>query len=324
MDTPFTVEQFLAVFARYNEAVWPMPLVFYGVAALLVVLAWRGPRFDRWVAGLLSSLWAWMAVVYHWGFFAEVNAAAYVFGGLFLLQSAIFLSAGVFHRRLSFRARPDGFGMVGVVMINYALIVYPLLGWMAGHPYPIGPTFGLPCPTTIVTFGLLLWADRPVPPWVIAVPTAWSLVGSSAAISFDIVEDFGLVTAGIVGTALILWKNHRGNNARTFWGDRRITMLTCRSDTGPRDRLAARSRRSAVDHLEFCPQERAAGVHAPPGARRSESGAPPSIRTSRLDDQHARADGPRDNAAKAAARHLESRGGSYPPRRSTAPLPLRL
>lgn len=210
MDVPFTVEQFLGVFGRYNRAVWPMQAGFYAVAALLIALAVRPSRpGDRWISGLLAFLWAWMGIVYHWGFFRPINPAATLFGGLFTLQAVLFLLAGVHRSRLSFRFRSDGYGIAGAVLIGYALVLYPILGAIAGHAFPGGPTFGLPCPTTIVTFGLLLWADRPVPGWLIAIPAAWSLLGFSAAAQLSITEDYGLLVSGVIGTILILSKNHR-------------------------------------------------------------------------------------------------------------------
>ena len=210
MDVPFTVEQFLGVFARYNEALWPAQVVFYLLAAALVWLAVRGGRpADRWVGGGLALLWTWMGVVYHWAFFTAINPAAWLFGGLFLLQAILFVGAGVVAGRLRFHARPDAYGVAGAVMIGYALVLYPILGALAGHGYPRGPTFGLPCPTTIYTFGILLWAERVVPWWVLVIPAAWSLLGSSAAVSFGIVEDYGLIVAGVGGTAMLLWRNRR-------------------------------------------------------------------------------------------------------------------
>jgi hypothetical protein len=210
MDVPFTVEQFLGVFTLYNEAVWPAQTVLYLLAAALVWLAARGrAHADRWVGGGLALLWAWMGVVYHWAFFSAINQAAWLFGALFLLQAILFVGAGVLAGRLHFHARPDGYGVTGAVMIGYALVLYPILGALAGHAYPRGPTFGLPCPTAIFTFGILLWADRGVPWWVLVIPAAWSLLGSSAAVSFGITEDYGLIVAGVVGTSMLLWRNRR-------------------------------------------------------------------------------------------------------------------
>lgn len=217
MQPPFTTEQFLEVILRYNSAVWPMPLVFYGLAALLII--WgvrRSGRSDRWASGTLALLWAWMAVVYNWIFFTSINPAAWFFGALFLLEALALLVAGVRTDRLSFRFEPDLYGLAGGAFLAYALVVYPILGALAGHGYPEGPTFGLPCPTTIATFGLLLWADRRVPWWVIAVPALWALIGTSAAFQFGIPEDYGLLVAGVAGTVMILIKNRRlGRPERT-------------------------------------------------------------------------------------------------------------
>jgi len=75
--------------------------------------------------------------------------------------------------------------------------------------YPNGPTFGLPCPTTIATFGLLLWVRGRVPGWLFVIPAVWSIVGSSAAFRFGILEDYGLLAAGVVGTVAIARKNRQ-------------------------------------------------------------------------------------------------------------------
>jgi hypothetical protein len=215
MNPPFTVEQFLGVFSRYNQAVWPAQIALNAVALLVITLAAR-PRAGsaRWISGLLALLWAWMGIVYHWTFFRAINPAAILFGALFLLQAGVLFTDGVLRRGLAFRARADPFGLTGAVLITYALLVYPLLGALAGHGYPRGPTFGVPCPTTIFTFGILLWADGPVPLRAVAIPAAWSVLGLSAALSFTIVEDLGLLVSGVVGTALIVVKNRRAHPTR--------------------------------------------------------------------------------------------------------------
>jgi hypothetical protein len=109
----------------------------------------------------------------------------------------------------AFRPRTDMFGVVGALFVIYALLIYPLLGYAAGHRYPSTPTFGLPCPTTIFTFGLLLWSERRVPLRVVLVPATWSLLGMTAALSFGVPEDFGLPVAGVLGTLLIVLRNRR-------------------------------------------------------------------------------------------------------------------
>jgi hypothetical protein len=70
----FTVEQFLNVFERYNEALWPMQIVAYALGVALVVLAltkWK--RASAVIFGALAVMWAGMAVGYMWSYFADIN-----------------------------------------------------------------------------------------------------------------------------------------------------------------------------------------------------------------------------------------------------------
>ena len=210
MGLPFTREQFLEVFADYNQSVWPAQLALYAaaLAAVSFTLA-RRPHSDRIITATLAALWLWMGVAYHLTFFAAVNKAAYLFGAAFVLQSLLFLSAGLGGRRLSFRLRADTRGAAAGVLFVYSLIVYPALGHALGHRYPAAPTFGLPCPTTIFTFGVLLCARAKVPIRLLLVPVAWSLVGGSAVVTLGMTEDAALPAAGVIATALIASRNRR-------------------------------------------------------------------------------------------------------------------
>jgi hypothetical protein len=99
--------------------------------------------------------------------------------------------------RLRFSPVADWRGATGGILIAYALLAYPLLGWLAGHRYPRAPTFGVPCPTAIFTLGILLLAAPPVPRVAYIVPVLWAAVGSVAAFALGVPEDLGLLAAGI-------------------------------------------------------------------------------------------------------------------------------
>jgi hypothetical protein len=196
---PFDAAQFFAVFTSYNIAVWPaqIPLGLAGLGA--VALAARGrPGAGRAISILLGGLWLWMGAVYHLGFFRSINPAAAVFGVLFLLEGVLLLAVGGWQGRLRIAWRPGIAGIAGAGMIAYALVVYPLVGYGLGHRYPAAPTLGVPCPTTILTLGLLAWAAPPRPWAVLAIPLAWSAVAVVAAVQLGVLEDLGLVVAGLV------------------------------------------------------------------------------------------------------------------------------
>lgn len=205
---PFTAGEFFGVFAAYNQAVWPAQPLLVLAALATVWLASRGDGTSgRAVSAILGLLWLWMGAVYHLAFFSRINPAAIGFGALFLFQGGLLLWDGIVRGRLTFGVGRDAPAVAGGLFALYALLLYPVLGHLLGHTWPANPTFGAPCPTTIFTFAILLWAAGPVPGRLLVVPFLWSLVGLSAAVSFGVLEDLGLLVAGVVGTGLIVRRN---------------------------------------------------------------------------------------------------------------------
>ncbi len=208
---PFTVEQFLSVFERYNRAIGPTPVLAYALAAAARALAGRGgPRASRAVLGILTAFWALNGAGYHLAFFRPVNPAAAIFGALFLAQAALYAAAAARAHPLAFRFRRTPGHAVALALAAYAAVVYPLLGLASGHVYPRAPLLGVaPCPTTIFTLAILLLADGPVPTALYAIPFLWSLLGASAAAQLGIREDWGLAIAGPLATAILIARRVR-------------------------------------------------------------------------------------------------------------------
>jgi hypothetical protein len=201
---PFTQAQFFDVLVRYNQAVWPTQLVLTALAVVMAGLVLRGGRAaSTAVSAALALLWAWTALAYHWAYFTAINPAAWAFGALFLVGAASFAWSGVVAGKLDFMCRKDARGWVGGGLVVYALLLYPAVAWLAGHRYPAMPTFGLPCPTTIFTIGVLLFV-KDLPRWILVAPLAWATVGSTAAFEFGMHEDQGLIAAGLVGAWMTL------------------------------------------------------------------------------------------------------------------------
>ncbi len=202
---PFTREQFLEVFARYNEAVWPMQAVavLLGLAACVAVLR-PGARRGRIVTAALALMWIWTGAVYHARFFAAINAAATVFGAFFVLQGLL-LAWTAWRGTLQFGRRDGVARGLGWALLLYALAIYPAIGAATGHVYPRAPMFGItPCPLTLFTFGVFLLATTRVPWWLLAVPVAWSLVGGSAAGLLQVPQDWPLLASGVATVAVLL------------------------------------------------------------------------------------------------------------------------
>ncbi|MCI0709084.1 MAG: DUF6064 family protein, partial [Chloroflexi bacterium] len=148
MNFPFTTEEFFNVFEQYNEAVFPIQILFNLLALVAVWLIFRRNKHaDVGVSAILAFLWLWMGFVYQFGYFSDINNAAYVFGILFIIQGILFFVLGVLRRQITFAPTTNLLRYTGGVLVVYALVLYPLWGYFVGHEYPHNPTFGLPCPT---------------------------------------------------------------------------------------------------------------------------------------------------------------------------------
>lgn len=226
MRMPFTADQFLALFRDYHANIGLAPAVLallgVGIAALAFT---RYPWRHHAIAGGLAVLWLWAGVVYHWTFFMRINPAAWVFGALFVLQASLLVAYGVLSRGMRFVPHHVSATVAGVALVAYALVVYPLLGLALGHGYPVGPSFGAPCPTTIFFFGMILLAVDTVPIAVLVLPMFWALAGTSAAVQLGMREDFGLAVAALVVLFEIVRHRHARAHERPPRAPRRPVTL---------------------------------------------------------------------------------------------------
>jgi len=207
---PFTADVFLSLFETYNRAIWPAQVAAYvlGIAVLLLAL-WPVAAGGRIAPAVLSAFWLWNGIVYHLMYFLQINFAALGFGALFVLQGVLLAGSALGGRR-PMRFRADLFGWSGLFFALFALAVYPLVGWLAGHGWPRAAVFGVaPSPTVIFTFGMLLMAEGRAPLFLAAIPFLWSLIGGGAAFLLGAPEDLSLLLAGVVGFGLLVWKSRQ-------------------------------------------------------------------------------------------------------------------
>jgi len=210
MKLPFTIEQFMEVFKNYNNAIWPLQIIFYLLAAVALFFTFRqSSNSSKIVSLILSFFWIWMGVVYHLIYFTNINNAAFLFGSLFIVQGLLFILVGVIKNNIRFSITYDSSGITGLILIVFALLLYPILGLLQNHIYPNSPTFGVPCPTTIFSFGLLLLSKRKIPIVLLIIPLFWSILGFTAAFKLGIKEDLGLLISGIISVGLIFYRNRR-------------------------------------------------------------------------------------------------------------------
>lgn len=199
---PFTPDQFFDVFGAYNHLLWPFALGLWLYALIgFVLLARSRAGCGRFIATMLAVQWAWAGLSYHAVFFTSINPAAWLFAGSFVLQSALLLWFGVLRDRLQFSRWGSVRHVVAWMLLVYSLL-YPLIVLVEGHTFPDAPTFGLPCPTTLLTVGFLFAAAPSWPRLVAVIPVLWAFVAGSAASLLGVRADLMLWVAG---TALSLY-----------------------------------------------------------------------------------------------------------------------
>ena len=86
-------------------------------------------------------------------------------------------------------------GRTAALLLVYSAL-YPLLVWLTGFSIPRAPVFAVPCPTVILTAGILLAGRPAVPQWLYVVPIVWAIIGGSAAFLFHMTPDLALLMAG--------------------------------------------------------------------------------------------------------------------------------
>lgn len=202
MQLPFSRAAFLDVFEVYNTVLWPFALVLWLATAVAFIAHVRGRDRSAWTFGLLAVLWAWGAIAYHLALFTWINPAAWISAVGFLVEAGLLAWYGI-RGGLRFSHGHTLHERVAYTLIVYGLL-YPVIALVGVHSYPRVPTFGVPCPTAIVTAGFLMLVSRPVPAVLTLVPLLWAGVGGSAAFLLGMSADLALLAAGVALGVCIL------------------------------------------------------------------------------------------------------------------------
>lgn len=167
------------------------------VAVLLFARSRRAS--DRVVSTLLAVHWAWPALAYRVAFFTSINPPPGSLAALFLVEAVLFVWWGTVQGTLRFSAESSAWAPIAWVLIAYSL-AYPAINATQHGTFVRIPAFGVPCPTTIFTVGLLMLATPRM--WALSiVPIVWSAIGGSAASVLGVRADYSLPLAGL---ALVL------------------------------------------------------------------------------------------------------------------------
>ena len=207
---PFDADALFAGFAAQNADLWPAPLLALMLAAGQIVLAVRPlPGSDKVVGNLLAAGWLWVGLGWHVLTFADLNFAAPLYGAAFVLQGVL-LAWATRRGRLAFGFRPDLSGWAGLMLAVAAVALYPLADRLGGQDWAAVRVVGLaPCPTALLTLGLLLLAPIRKPLALLIIPALWTLVAGFTGWILGLAQDAALPLAGIGALTLAVWSNRR-------------------------------------------------------------------------------------------------------------------
>jgi len=199
MNTPFTTEQFFSIFEKYNHTVFPAQIILLLLGTFALMAIGLGLKHkDKFITGILGLLWFWIGIGYHLTFFSEINKVAYGFGGLFIIQGLFFLYEGLVKNNLRFAFQHSFQGYVAFFFILYGLVIYPIVGYLIEQNINHTISLGLPCPTTIFTFGFLLLTDKWFSKKLLIIPSLWAIIGISAVINLGIYQDSMMLITAII------------------------------------------------------------------------------------------------------------------------------
>jgi len=199
----FTADAFFRLVARYNAELWPAVAAGAVLTLAAIGMSATGRGGGRPVAAILAVLWLWTGGVFLGRYLSGLFFAAPVVAAPFVLQAGPVAWIGVIRGRLDFRFRPSARGWAGAVLIAAAVLLHPVvaltsdLGW-AG----LRVVAATPAPLTLLTLGLLLWAEGRTPVSLLAIPVLWSLAWGTIAWELGIVEDLTLPIAAVVACVL--------------------------------------------------------------------------------------------------------------------------
>ena len=204
MKTPFTIEQFFDVFENYNTSIFPLQLIILVVGIIAVFLIHGKKEIkNKYITGFLGFLWLWTGIVYHLSFFTSINKAAYGFGLLFMIQGLLFVIE-LFKKKMEFSFTGKTSEYIGYFFVVFGLIIYPVISYFLEGDLSTTISLGLPCPTTIVTFGVFMLTSRKFPKYLLIIPTLWAVIGTGAAINFGVYQDYLMLVSAIVADVYLI------------------------------------------------------------------------------------------------------------------------
>lgn len=205
----FAPRTYWRLFELHNQAWWPAQVLAVLAGLAIVVGLWRSkPAALRWVTGLLALSCAFVAWTFLWQRYAAINWAAVGFAWAFGAQAVGLLVMATRPSLVLATGRVRC--RVGLGLLLWAVLVYPLLVLATGRPWTQAEVFGLaPDPTVIGMLGVLLCVDAGARATRVLLAVlrmgalAWCAVGAATLATMGSAQAWVMLGALVVGTAAL-------------------------------------------------------------------------------------------------------------------------
>ena len=202
----YSIDEFIIVLENYNLAIWPLQILVYILIGIALFFSFKSTKYaPKIVLSVLAFLWLFNGIIFCFLFWASSHIFGYIFGVFCILQGILFIYS-IKRSDITIRYPNKTFTIIGILFVIYATVGYQAFGYFLGHIYPAFFPAGLvPCPTTILTFGIFLIINN-IPIKYYVIPLMISL-GGFIVVYYGIYEDVGLIISGILGTILLIRKD---------------------------------------------------------------------------------------------------------------------
>jgi len=215
---PFSKDVYLRVVEQVNVFLWPGQIVALCLGAVVMFLCLR-PRGggSQLIAASLAAAWFLVGTVYYGRFFSPLNWAAWISAAAFVAQGLLLAWFGVARGGIKCRFDRSLPARIGIVLLVFALAVYPLSVFAAGVGWRGVPIVGVsPDATISFTLGVLLLTPGKASAYLSIIPLLAAFAGGAAAWMIGLPVDLVLLPVGCAALWLTVVNYRKSIAGSTF------------------------------------------------------------------------------------------------------------
>ncbi len=218
----FTVDGWFGLYETINTHYWPLPIVGFAWALLLLLTLLKGKkkRLPLCTFGLIA-LWFTCANVFFLGEYKQLSWVGSYYGWAFMVQACILLLLFIFFRQsfsIQHLTRPVFLSTLpAYCLLISGFLLIPLAGLIEGRNWVSLDIIGTgPDSLALITIAFILLSVRPffLKMALCIIPTAWLIVSATTAWPMNLTQGiFSLVVWLVILTWLtISFFSHKLNN----------------------------------------------------------------------------------------------------------------